>query len=937
MANTNAVDAASACPSNMTPCAHKIIRGMTWAFTSGQDVLLPATGSITPWLDIRHGELQNVSADHYNAVIPDECASEGPIPLTVLNDIKIKSRQRRRDEHIPRLEFDSNFYFRGAYGGDPGKFCLYLRIQGTNSRGIATLAKTFTLANSIVAEGGKLFVTVGLKFTEQLTSGATEMLSGGSGQKVYSMFNEYALPSGLFVNSATGQIYGIASVASEVTTSADLKPTILGTPAVIKGVDDNFEQSLRPRIHLTVLAPLAMNKPLPADPLRDLWEQYFGQTVNSKFGPSNPVNYDTLVEHHSHLWSPPPISSMISLISRWGIPITSLFEVLGSSTLIGVHYEAVDYEEAFRMGLNSSLLKLKGTLNLNTTTTGQSLKDSGVTMIKLPIKICGSAGIGMEKECIKTPLPVTIRFAAEQKNSEQNTSKRSNKKDEIIWATPVALVLITTVIYSLFLIRRHKAARKQAEEKAEIKFPVPDAWELTRESLFLGDELGRGAFGIVCSATASIPIKGQPAGTKMAVKQCGTSASVTETNQFIYEGELMKRFNHRNVLRLLGVCLQEKPLLIVVEFMANGDLVGFLRNCLSTGIQVVDIYRFTIDVASGLAYLASLGFVHRDLACRNCLLDAERVVKIADFGMARDIAGGNSDYYRLNHAALLPVRWMSPESISHGDFSLASDVWSLGVVFWELCCFCETPYPALGNSDVVEAVIAGKRLGQPPLAPAFLYELCLQCWNAKPFQRPSAQRVVILLQEGYTNIGIDVKREVNDVSTQIIANKNYLQSNTKQTSGCLPLSSKVGLSKTGMPSVPSDATIINDSTSAFKHSQASFESKDAAIVSGYAIVTYGSGGWSVTSSDKNGGRLVDAGLRSSRHTGTHDGAGASAASKTNGKIRARFQLKPKTKQFNVMPQAELEHQNLYFDSKTKQVLLDKESSEDESSTKESTV
>ncbi|KAK1155846.1 discoidin domain-containing receptor 2-like isoform X1 [Acipenser oxyrinchus oxyrinchus] len=297
--------------------------------------------------------------------------------------------------------------------------------------------------------------------------------------------------------------------------------------------------------------------------------------------------------------------------------------------------------------------------------------------------------------------------------------------------------------------------------------------EFPRQRLHFREKLGEGQFGEVhlCEAEGLqeflgvvVPLSdpdGRP--VLVAVKKLRADASKNARNDFLKEIKIMSRLNHPNIVRLLGVCVCTDPLCMITEYMENGDLNQFLsqRESESTlthannipSVSLPNLLHMSAQISSGMRYLASLNFVHRDLATRNCLVDHQLTIKIADFGMSRNLYSG--DYYRIQGRAVLPIRWMAWESILLGKFTTASDVWAFGVTLWEIFTLCkEQPYSLLSDEQVIENTgeffrNQGRQifLSHPQLCPPTLFELMLRCWSRDTKDRPSFERVHRHLQE----------------------------------------------------------------------------------------------------------------------------------------------------------------------------------------------
>ncbi|NWU99762.1 MERTK kinase, partial [Upupa epops] len=278
-----------------------------------------------------------------------------------------------------------------------------------------------------------------------------------------------------------------------------------------------------------------------------------------------------------------------------------------------------------------------------------------------------------------------------------------------------------------------------------------------RNALSLGKVLGEGEFGSVMEGRLSQP-DGPP--QKVAVKTMKLdNFSQREIEEFLSEAACMKDFDHPNVIKLLGVCIElssqqvPKPM-VILPFMKYGDLHSFLlRSRLEMAPQFVPLetlLKFMVDIALGMEYLSSRQFLHRDLAARNCMLRDDMTVCVADFGLSKKIYSG--DYYRQGRIAKMPVKWIAIESLADRVYTTKSDVWAFGVTMWEIATRGMTPYPGVQNHEIYEYLFHGQRLKKPEDCLDELYEIMSSCWRTDPAARPSFSELKIHLEKLQENL-----------------------------------------------------------------------------------------------------------------------------------------------------------------------------------------
>uniref|UniRef100_A0A6J0VEI6 Tyrosine-protein kinase n=1 Tax=Pogona vitticeps TaxID=103695 RepID=A0A6J0VEI6_9SAUR len=285
------------------------------------------------------------------------------------------------------------------------------------------------------------------------------------------------------------------------------------------------------------------------------------------------------------------------------------------------------------------------------------------------------------------------------------------------------------------LVTRLRCAVSCWREKAPVTAGLSyGKWMINPQELTFEQEIGVGQFGVVHLGYWLDRMK-------VAIKTIRPGAMSEE--DFVEEAQVMMKLSHPKLVQLHGVCMQQAPMCLVFEFMENGCLSDYLKRQRGSSSKE-DLLGMCQDVCEGMAYLEQASVIHRDLAARNCLVGEYQVVKVSDFGMSRYVL---DDQYTSSMGTKFPVRWSAPEVFCYSRYSTKSDVWSFGVLMWEIFTEGKTPYENKTNAEVVEDISAGARLYKPRLTSNAIYKLMMHCWSERQDDRPSFSVLLSQLNE----------------------------------------------------------------------------------------------------------------------------------------------------------------------------------------------
>jgi len=341
-------------------------------------------------------------------------------------------------------------------------------------------------------------------------------------------------------------------------------------------------------------------------------------------------------------------------------------------------------------------------------------------------------------------------------------------------------------------------------------------WEINRKNIFLHERIDEGFFGQVFRAGVCYNRDGKNEQVMGAVKMLKNNRSEKDMADLITEMEQLKRIGtHVNIISLIGICTQEGLLWLITEYAEQGNLRDFLRRNRPSNVDLPEVpdnlqakylqvpprgepitYQNLISasyqVARGMEFLAQKKCVHRDLAARNVLVTEGFVMKIADFGLARDVR--SQEYYRKVSRGHLPYKWMAIEAMVENVFTHSTDVWSFGVLLWEVFTLGGSPYPGIKTAHLVQFLKAGNRLEHPQFASPLLYRLMRDCWEEEPLDRP---RFRLLLEDLERMLNATTSEDYIDLNVPCEMDYSVIESECESDLDDLDRSSQDSASITG--------------------------------------------------------------------------------------------------------------------------------------------
>lgn len=292
---------------------------------------------------------------------------------------------------------------------------------------------------------------------------------------------------------------------------------------------------------------------------------------------------------------------------------------------------------------------------------------------------------------------------------------------------------------SISLVR--PCVSSQKPPTAGLSKQANDKWDIDRSQLRPLNKVETGTFAEIYGGlwNDKVPI---------AIKALKTG--VMTVSKLLQEVADLRKIRHPKVVQVYAVCTKEEPFYIITELVAHGSLLGYLRTTEGRSLKIHQLIDVALQVAEGMAYLEEHDYVHRSLSARKVLVGDCLTCKVADFSLSCIISDDKS---KSNVGASFLIRWTAPESALNNTFSIKSDVWSFGILLFEIITYGRSPYPGLSNEDVLEKLKQGYRMPQPEDCSYMYYNIMLKCWREEPENRPTFEALLWELEEFLESTG----------------------------------------------------------------------------------------------------------------------------------------------------------------------------------------